>query len=87
MTTWTVAGQIVGEAGPGLWVRVMRVLFPDGEEMPLREEPVCLLRGELVTTARAAAHAAYRVRPHEPALPQPSVLARRPRRLTTAEPR
>jgi hypothetical protein len=26
MTTWTVAGQVVGEAGPGLWVRVTRAL-------------------------------------------------------------
>jgi hypothetical protein len=34
MTTWTVAGQVVGEAGPGLWVRVKRVLLPSGEEMP-----------------------------------------------------
>jgi hypothetical protein len=41
MTTWTVSGQIVGEAGPGLWVRVKRVLLSNGEEMPLREaEPV-----------------------------------------------
>jgi hypothetical protein len=38
MTTWTVAGQIVGEAGPGLWLRVKRVLLPNGEEMPLPEE-------------------------------------------------
>jgi hypothetical protein len=27
-TSWTVAGQVVGEAGPGLWVRVKRVLLP-----------------------------------------------------------
>jgi hypothetical protein len=40
MTTWTVAGQVVGEAGPGLWVRIKRVLMTDGGEMPLREEPV-----------------------------------------------
>jgi hypothetical protein len=46
------AGQVVGEAGPGLWVRVKRVLLPNGEEMPLPEEPVYLLRWELVTTAR-----------------------------------
>jgi hypothetical protein len=52
MTTWTVAGQIVGEAGPGLWVRVKRVLLPNGEEMPLHEEPVYFLRWELDTTAR-----------------------------------
>jgi hypothetical protein len=52
MTTWTVAGQIVGEAGPGLWIRVLRVLLPNGDEMPLREEPVYFLRWELVTTAR-----------------------------------
>ena len=52
MTTWTVAGQVVGEAGPGLWVRVKRVLMPDGEEMSLHEEPVYFLRWELVTTAR-----------------------------------
>jgi hypothetical protein len=52
MTTWTVAGQVVGEAGPGLWVRVNRVLLPNGEEMPLHEEPVYFLRWELVTTAR-----------------------------------
>jgi hypothetical protein len=52
MTTWTVAGQIVGEVGPGLWVRVKRVLLPNGEEMPLREEPVYFLRWELVATAR-----------------------------------
>jgi hypothetical protein len=24
MTTWTVAGQVLGEAGPGLWVRSTR---------------------------------------------------------------
>jgi hypothetical protein len=53
MTTWTVTGQVVGEAGPGLWVRVKRVLLPSGEEMLLlREEPVYFLRWELVTTAR-----------------------------------
>ena len=52
MTTWTVAGQVVGEAGPGLWVRVKRVLLPNGEEMPLHEEPVYFLRWELVMTAR-----------------------------------
>jgi hypothetical protein len=40
MTSWTVAGQIVGEAGPGLWVRVKRVLMPDGGEMSLHENPV-----------------------------------------------
>ena len=51
MTTWTVAGQIVGEAGPGLWLRVKRVL-PNGEELPLREEPAYFLRRELVTPAR-----------------------------------
>jgi hypothetical protein len=34
----------VGEAGPGLWVQVKRVLLPNGEEMPLPEEPVYLLR-------------------------------------------
>jgi hypothetical protein len=39
MTSWTVAGQIVGEAGPGLWVRVKRVLMPDGGELPLHEDP------------------------------------------------
>ena len=52
LTTWTVAGQIVGETGPGLWLRVKRVLLPNGEEMSLREEPVYFLRWELVTTAR-----------------------------------
>jgi hypothetical protein len=52
MTTWTAAGQIVGEAGPGLWIRVKRVLLPHGDEMRLHEEPVNFLRWELVTTAR-----------------------------------
>jgi hypothetical protein len=52
MTTWTVAGQIAGESPPGLWIRVQRVLLPDGREMPLHEEPVCFLRWDLVTTAR-----------------------------------
>jgi hypothetical protein len=51
-TSWVVAGQVVGEAGPGLWMRVNRVLMPDGAEMPLREEPVYFLRWELVTTVR-----------------------------------
>ena len=51
MTTWTVAGQVVGEAGLGLWVRVKRVLLPSGEEMSFHEEPVYFLRWEL-TTAR-----------------------------------
>jgi hypothetical protein len=31
---------------------VKRVLLPNGEEMPLHEEPVYFLRWELVTTAR-----------------------------------
>jgi hypothetical protein len=52
MTTWTVAGQVVGESRPGLWVRAKRVLLPNGYEMPLDEEPVYFLRWELVTTAR-----------------------------------
>jgi hypothetical protein len=65
MTTWTVAGQVVGEAGPGLWLRVKRVLMPDGGEMPLHEEPVYFLRWELVTGAAvrraAGGHSADRV--------------------------
>jgi hypothetical protein len=52
MTTWTVAGQVMGETGPGVWIRVKRVLLPNGEEMPLPEEPVYFLRWEVVTTAR-----------------------------------
>jgi hypothetical protein len=40
MTTWTVAGQVVGEAGPGLWVRVKRELWPGRRRVVLR-----LLRG------------------------------------------
>jgi hypothetical protein len=52
MTSWVVAGQIVSEAGPGLWIEVLRVLMPDGREMPLAEQPVYFLRWELVTTAR-----------------------------------
>jgi hypothetical protein len=48
MMAWTVVGEVVGESGPGLWVRVRRVLLPDGREMlfPVRR------RWELVTTAR-----------------------------------
>ena len=45
MTTWTVAGQVVGEAGPGLWVRVKRVLLPNGDEMPLHERQVYFCGG------------------------------------------
>jgi hypothetical protein len=52
MASWIVAGQLIGESGPGLWLRVTRVLMPDGTEMPLREEPIYFLRWELVTTAR-----------------------------------
>ena len=54
MTTWTVAGQVVGKAGSGLWIRVKRVLMPDGREreLPLHEESIYFLRWELVTTAR-----------------------------------
>jgi hypothetical protein len=40
MTTWTAAGRIAGEAGPRLWVRLKRVLLPNGDPMPLHEEPV-----------------------------------------------
>jgi hypothetical protein len=39
VASWVVAGQTVGEAGPGLWVRVKRVLMPDGRELPLHEDP------------------------------------------------
>ena len=35
-----------------MWVRVKRVLLPNGDEMRLHEEPVYFLRWELVTTAR-----------------------------------
>ena len=54
MTTWTVAGQIVGKAESGLWRRVKRVLMPDGREreLPLHEESIYFLRWELLTTAR-----------------------------------
>ena len=52
MTSWTVSGEIVGESAPGLWLRVQRVLLPDGREMPLHEAPIYFLRWELVTTAR-----------------------------------
>lgn len=52
MATWTVAGQITGESHPGVWLRVQRVLLPDGRPMPLHDEPVYLLRWDLVTTAR-----------------------------------
>jgi hypothetical protein len=51
MTTWTVAGLVVGEAGPGLWIRMQRVLMPDGRELSLQEEPVYFLRWERVMTA------------------------------------
>jgi hypothetical protein len=40
MTTWTVAGQVGGEAGSGLSLLVKRVLMPDGGEMPLHQDPV-----------------------------------------------
>jgi hypothetical protein len=33
-------------------VRVLRVLLPNGEAMPVHEEPIYFLRWELVTTAR-----------------------------------
>jgi hypothetical protein len=52
MTTGTVAGQVVGGAGQGLWLRVKGVLLPNGAEIPLPEEPVYFLRWELLTTAR-----------------------------------
>jgi hypothetical protein len=45
------AWRCFGE-GQGLWVRVKRVLLPNGDEMPLHEELVYFLQGELVTTAR-----------------------------------
>jgi hypothetical protein len=52
MMSWTVAGEVVGESGPGVWLRVRRVLLPDGREMPLPETPTYFLRWELLTTAR-----------------------------------
>jgi hypothetical protein len=33
-------------------VRVKRVLLPNGEPMPLHEEPVYFLRWDLLTTSR-----------------------------------
>jgi hypothetical protein len=42
MTTWTIAGQVVGEAGPGLWVRVKRELW---QEPGRRRVVLRLLRG------------------------------------------
>jgi hypothetical protein len=52
MTTWTVAGQVVDKAGPGLWLRVNRVLLPSDDAMPLPRGRFTFLRWELVTTAR-----------------------------------
>lgn len=52
MMTWTVAGQVVGESGPGLWVRVKRVLLPSGRGDAAPRGAVYFLRWELVTTAR-----------------------------------
>jgi hypothetical protein len=50
---WSRAGHRNDHVpGPGLWVRVKRVLMPDGRELPLHEEPVYFLRWELVRTAR-----------------------------------
>jgi hypothetical protein len=71
MTTWTVGGQVVGEAGPGVWIRMKRMLLPNGEEMPLHQERVYFLRWELVTTARLydalpGDHSADRVIGHLP---------------------
>ena len=51
-TSWTVAGQVVGESGPGSIRPREAVLLPNGDEMPLHEEPVYFLRWELVTTAQ-----------------------------------
>jgi hypothetical protein len=52
MASWTVAALVVGESGPGLWLRVHRVIRPNGEDFALPEEPVYFLRWDLVTTAR-----------------------------------
>ncbi len=52
MTSWLVGGTVVGESGPGLWLKVRQVTIPSGQDLPLREEPTYFLRWELVTTAR-----------------------------------
>jgi hypothetical protein len=44
MMSWIVGG----ESGPRPWVRVRRVLLPDGRDMPLQEEKS--VRGGAVTT-------------------------------------
>ena len=51
-TSWTVAAQVVGESGPGLWLRVLRILQPNGEEIPLAEPPIHFLRWEMLGTTR-----------------------------------
>ena len=52
LASWTIAGQVTSESGPGLWLRIHRVIRPDGEEFAVPDEPVYFVRWELVTTAR-----------------------------------
>jgi hypothetical protein len=50
--TWTVAAQVAVESGPGLWLRVRRVVRPNGDDVVLLDHPVYFLRWEAMTTAR-----------------------------------
>ncbi len=52
LTSWLVGGTVVAEAGPGLWLRVDRLVLPDGQQTRVADDPIHFVRWDLVTTAR-----------------------------------
>jgi hypothetical protein len=62
LAAWVVAGQVVGESTPGLWVMVERVTMPDGRDVPVPDDAVYFLRWELLTTARLYEEAPREIR-------------------------
>lgn len=52
LASWVVAGEIVEESGPGIWVRLARVIRPSGDEVALPEPATYFVRWDVLTTAR-----------------------------------
>jgi hypothetical protein len=52
LASWIVAGEIVEEAGPGVWVRLARVIRPGGEGVAVAGNATYFVRWDVITAAR-----------------------------------
>jgi hypothetical protein len=52
LASWVIAGEIVEESPPGLWVRLARVIRPNGDDIALAGEATYFVRWDVLTAAR-----------------------------------